>query len=60
MAVVPCTVLVLVSTEESRDGLDIGYVVLLAVGVELRQESSISVQKESGRSEEEVGVLFVL
>ena len=60
VAVVPRAVLVLVSTEESRDGFDIRDVVLLAVGVELRQESSISVKQESGRSEEEVGVLFVL
>lgn len=60
VAVIPRAVLVLVSTEESRDGLDIRDVVLLAVGVELRQESSISVKQESGRSEEEVGVLFVL
>ena len=59
-AVVPRAVFVLVGTEEGRDGFDIGDVVLLAVGVELRQECSVSVQKKSGRSEEEVGVLFVL
>ena len=47
-------------TEESRDGLNIGDVVLLAVGVKLGQESSISVQKESGGSKEEVRVLLVL
>jgi hypothetical protein len=60
VAVVPSAVLVLVSTEESWDGLNVGDVVLLAVGVELRQEGSISVQKKSGGSEEEVGVLLVL
>jgi hypothetical protein len=60
VAIVPSAVLVLVSTEESRDSLDVGDVVLLAVGVKLGQESSISVQKKTGRAEEEVGVLFVL
>ena len=60
MAVVPGAVFILVSTEESRDGLDVRDVVLLAVGVEFRQESGISVEKETGRSEEEVGVLLVL
>jgi hypothetical protein len=60
VAVVPRAVLVLVSTEESRDSLDVRFVVLLAVGVKLGQESSISVQKETGRAEEEVRVLFVL
>ena len=60
MAVAPRAVFILVSTEEGRDGLDVRDVVLLAVGVEFRQESGISVEKETGRSEEEVGVLLVL
>lgn len=60
VAVVPCAVFVLMSTEESRDGLDVRFVVLLAVGVKLRQESSVSVQKEASRSEKEVRVLLVL
>ena len=60
MAVVPCAVFILVSTKESRDGLDVRDVVLLAIGVELGQESSISVKKETSGSEEEVRVLFVL
>jgi hypothetical protein len=60
VAVAPRAVFILVSTEESRDGLDVRDVVLLAVGVEFRQESGISVEKETGRSEEEVGVLLVL
>jgi hypothetical protein len=49
-----------VSTEESRNSLDVRDVVLLAVGVELGQESSISVKKKAGGSEEEVRVLLVL
>lgn len=60
MAVAPRAVFILVSTEEGRDGLDVRDIVLLAVGVELGQESGISVQKQTGGSKEEVGVLLVL
>ena len=60
VTVAPRAVFILVSTEESRDGLDVRNVVLLAVGVELGQESGISVQKKTGGSKEEVGVLLML
>ena len=60
VAIAPCSVFILVSTKESRDGLDVRDVVLLAIGVELGQESGISVQEETSGSEEEVRVLFVL
>jgi len=60
VAVAPRAVFILVSTEEGRDGLDVRDIVLLAVGVELGQESGISVQKQTGGSKEEVGVLLVL
>lgn len=60
VAVVPGAIFLLVSTEESGDSLDVRDVVLLAIGVELGQESGISVQEKTSGSEEEVRVLFVL
>ena len=56
-AVLPGAVGLLVGAEEGGDGLGVDHVVFLAVGVQVRHESGVSVQQKAGRAEEEVGVL---
>jgi hypothetical protein len=54
VSVNPGAIWLLVGAEEGGDSLDVGDVVLLTVGVQLGEESGISVQKETSRAEEEL------